>query len=315
MRVVCVTVIAALLLAGCSSSVSSTSSSEEAAFAGLQGKADDGKGILRCIVVDSAIRPIAHAFVQLRGAVKLSSNTTDTGACLFNNLEPGTYFLSVSKAGFHAGQQSAEVKAGEPAPPIVKVVMEPDPTTRPFFQIEKWNGYMECGLSVIALCGATEVGGLKPTQDNFAHVVPIERTPNWLQSEMVWKTTTAASDQMWLWHSLAKPGSGAYNGSKNWWVQGVSPIVMISNASMIKAVGYGTNNWLYLRVFTGSIDGTRNPLNPEHCYPGPPAGDIYCGGVGYSVEQPFTVFTHSFFGFDPPPGYQFSKDGNPKTPA
>jgi hypothetical protein len=154
----------------------------------------------------------------------------------------------------------------------------------------------------------------------------MEKPPQLIQSEMVWDTTTAASDQLWLWHSRAKISDGSYNGSCNCWAQGKSPLLMVSNETRAQDEDYGLHNHVELRVFTGSIDGTRNPLDATQCYPGDPAKpvfdalgrdtDVYCGGVGYSAEQGFTIYTHVFYGYLPPIGWRFSEQQEvPGPPA
>jgi hypothetical protein len=311
---------AAMILSGCATS-NGDSSGAGPTFQGAAPSADVGKGVIRGVVVDIGIHPLPGVHLALTGpGVKQATNSSSTGSFSFGNLQPGTYFIFGSKAGYKTMQQSTQVVADDPNPPVVKMLLDADASAvKPFVQAEKWNGYLECALSVIALCGATNNPVVSPTNDNFNHVIEIDTTPTWIQSEVIWQTTTAASNELWLWHSQAVPGSGAYNGSCNCWAQGPSPLVMISNETMItgKDYGnhYGTQNWLYLRMFTGSVAGTRNPLNPEQCYPGPPVGDVYCGGVGFSLEQPFTVYTHIFYGFKPPAGWQFSKNGEPKPPA
>jgi hypothetical protein len=89
---------------------------------------------------------------------------------------------------------------------------------------------------------------------------------------------------------------------------------MVSNATDIEDSEYGTNNDVFLRMFTGSISGTRNPLDPQGCYPGDPGPDVYCGGVGYSIQQSFTVYSTAFFGYLPPEGWLFHVDGTADPP-
>jgi hypothetical protein len=186
-----------------------------------------------------------------------------------------------------------------------------DVANSPYYSLQKFDGFLECGLSVIALCAVGQdlpvLGNL--TNDRFAGPVYIEKPPHLVQSELVWEPTTAASDQLWLWHSRSNK-DGGYNGSCNCWVQGPSPLVMASNQSQSESQDYGVNNDVYLRIFTGSIEGTRNPANPQGCYPGSPGPNTYCGGVGYSLSQPFTVYTTVFYGYLPPEGWLFVTDGS-----
>lgn len=303
-------------LAGCSGSDPAAEPDPAVDFTGLDLEATATTGILRGIVVDDAIRPLANATVTLRGSgVEQTAKSTAAGSFGFEALAPGTYFLNASKPGYFTSQTSAEVVAGVAEPPIVKLQLGLDAANLPYFTLHKWDGFLECGLSVIALCGAGNTAG-PVTNDNFATVMTLDAVPLFLQSEVIWSTTTAASDELWLWHSNGAKPDGSFNGTRNAyaWRQGPSPLVMTSNATEIEESEYGTNNDLYLRMFTGSISGTRNPVDPEGCYPGEPGPDVYCGGVGYSIQQSFTVYTTAFFGYLPPEGWLFHVDGNADPP-
>lgn len=313
MRGLLVLLLVAPLLAGCSSK-GTDAAGPVAEFEDLGLEATSTTGVIRGVVVDEAIRPLAGATIVLTGgATDIATNSTDAGSFGFDGLAPGTYFLAASKLGYFEAQSAAEVVAGVAEPPIVKMQLASDVASRPYFVLHKWEGFLECGLSVIALCGVAD--GV--TNDNFATVMVIEGVPMFIQSEVLWDTTTAASDQLWLWHSSGAKPDGAFNGTRNAyaWRQGPSPLVMTSNATEIEESEFGTNNDLYLRMFTGSIEGTRNPTDPEGCYPGGPGPDVFCGGIGYSIEQSFTVYTTAFFGYLPPEGWMFHVDGESKPPA
>lgn len=320
MRPLLALTLAALLsagLAGCSDAPKGDAEALDVPDLGLE--ATSTTGIVRGVVVDEAIRPIAGAAIGLRGGdVQRNATTGDDGFFGFDGLPPGTYFLSAAKPGFAATQGSTEVVAGDSEPPVVKLQLVADATTLPYTVAHKWEGFMQCGLSVIALCGVgtglPAVGNV--TQDRFATTVLVEGVPLFIQSETVWDTTTAASDQLWLWHSNGDKQSGAFNGTRDSyaWRQGPSPLIMTSNATEVEASEYGTHNDLWLRMFTGSVEGTRNPLDPENCYPGGVGPDVFCGGVGFSLNQAFTVYTTQFFGYVPPEGWLFIDAGTVPEP-
>ncbi|MEA3202844.1 MAG: Carboxypeptidase regulatory-like domain [Thermoplasmata archaeon] len=318
MRGLVAVVLGVSFLAGCSSKAADT----PVADLGLHATATTG--VIRGLVVDAAIRPMAGVKVVLAAtasAQERSSTTSEQGLFGFDSVAPGSHFLRVDKLGFASVQQAVQVEAGDSAPPLLKVQLVAVPGAAPYAQAFKFNGFLECALSVVALCSVfngptcgAEVPNVAEapctgnvTNDNFASVVQVERPPQLVQSEMVWQATSSASDQMWLWHSRADIRDGSYNGSCNCWAQGTSPLLMVTNQTTADKQAYGVQNSVYLRVFTGSIEGTRNPLNPEQCYPGPPVGDVYCGGLGYSVEQGFSIYTHVFYGYLPPPGWRFSQ--------
>lgn len=307
-----------LLLAGCSGGKGPNPEVDDVPDLGLQ--ATSTTGVLRGVVVDEAIRPIAAVAIELRGgndAVQ-TATSSDDGFFGFDGLAPGTYFVAASKLGFSAAQSSVEVVAGDSEPPIVRLQLATDASTLPYYVLTPWEGYLQCGLSVIALCGAgTDVPMVgNVTNDRFAATVVVEGVPLFIQSEAVWTPTTSASDELWLWHSNADKQDGSFNGTRNAyaWRQGPSPLVMTSNATEIEESEYGVNNDVYLRMFTGSIGGTRNPLDPEGCYPGTAGPDVYCGGVGYSLAQSFTVYTIQFFGYLPPEGWLFAESSQVPPP-
>jgi hypothetical protein len=308
----------ATALAGCSSAPEAEP--EPAVdFDDLDLDATATTGVIRGIVVDDAIRPIANASIVARGGDReLTASSNADGAFGFDGLAPGSYFLSASRLGYNSTQTSAEVVAGVAEPPIVKLQMVRNVADLPFSVLHKWEGFLECGLSVIALCGAGTgvplVGNV--TNDRFNTVVAVDGVPLLIQSEALWETTTAASNELWLWHSSATKETGEYDGTRNAyaWRQGPSPLIMTSNATEIEESEFGTENDVYLRMFTGSISGTRNPTDPEGCYPGGPGPDVYCGGVGYSIQQTFTVYTTTFFGYLPPEGWTFNEMGAAPPP-
>jgi hypothetical protein len=315
-RLLSVSLLVAIGLAGCSSGGTPAAPEPEVDFTELELEATATTGVIRGIVVDDAIRPLANVSVTLRGGGEEQvTASTPAGSFGFDTLEPGTYFLEASKPGYFDAKSSTDVVAGVAEPPVVKLQLGIDAANLPYYVLHKWEGFLECGLSVIALCGAGNTAG-PVTNDNFATVMVIDGVPQFIQSEVIWETTTAASDELWLWHSNGAKPDGDFNGTRNAyaWRQGPSPLIMTSNATEIEDSEYGTNNDLYLRMFTGSIEGTRNPVDPQGCYPGDPGPDVYCGGVGYSIEQSFTVYTTAFFGYLPPEGWAFHEDGTAEPP-
>ena len=313
-------VLLALALAGCSSDGGDGPDAQEFEVPDLGLEATPTTGVIRGVVVDEAIRPIAGVAIALTGnGLALDKTTGEDGFFGFQDLAPGTYFLAASKLGYAPTQGSTDVVAGDSEPPVVKLQMLTDVASLPYASSHKWEGFMQCGLSVIALCGAGTglpvVGNV--TQDRFSTTVLVDGVPLFIQSESVWDTTTAASNQLWLWHSNGNKESGGFNGTRNAyaWRQGPSPLIMTSNTTEIEESEYGTNNDLWLRMFTGSVEGTRNPADPENCYPGTVGPDVYCGGVGFSLNQAFTVYTTQFFGYLPPEGWRFIDAGTVPPPT
>lgn len=117
---------------------------------------EDGKGAIGGVVVDEAIRPVAGALVTL--ASHQSNVTTDeTGTFAWSDLEPGSYFITVSAPRFLSIQSSAEVVAGETA--FVRVLLSADPTPLPYQQTYQHAGYMQAWAGIAQFF-------VESTQDN-----------------------------------------------------------------------------------------------------------------------------------------------------
>ena len=120
--------VAVAFLAGCASpgTQSEATSAPEPDFGELGLEATSSTGILRGAVVDDALRPIEGATVVLTGEVARRTVTTEVGTFGFEGLPPGTYFVTASKAGYFDAQEDADVVAGVPEPPVVKLQMTAD---------------------------------------------------------------------------------------------------------------------------------------------------------------------------------------------
>ncbi len=303
MRLLSLLAVSALLLAGCASDAPTEPTPDDD---GLSLTATKDTGIIRGVVVNPSIVPIADVTVRI-AAEGLETTTNENGAFGFEALEPGVYFVEASRAGYGTVQSSATVVAGVERPPAISIVLSEDPSQLPTVVELKWDGYMVCGLSVIALCGVAD----DFTEDNFITTHEVD-APGvaYLQSEMLWDSTQAVSPNMWLWQEATGDGGCSFDNP-----QGPSPIVINTTYGDYGKYGdkacfdtLGNTTDVRLRVFSGSIDGTRPPIN-DGCYP--LVITELCSGLGATAEQEFTVFTHIFYGFKPFEGWQFSVDGSP----
>lgn len=302
-------------LAGCADDAGPTTVEDDDTFDGVETHATATTGVIRGVVVDESIQPIVGAMVSLVGS-DLNTTTNENGAFAFNELEPGSYFVEASRLGFVAMQKDTTVVAGVDTPEVLKFVLLRDEGLRIDFTPYDWKGFMQCGLSVIALCGVAD----DYLDDDFVETHVVDPDPAWIQSEMIWESTQAVSDEMWLWHSYSTKGGG-FDDSFGW-VQGPSPLLIKTHAESLNRWGtneswaaMGSTHDLTLRVFSGSINGTRDPSG---CYPRvdvPAYGRVeYCGGVGFTLQQDFHVYTHMFYGFQPDDGWRFSVHGHPVVP-
>ena len=299
----------AAFLAGCADE-GALPSEEDPALEGLDLDVTDDTGVIRGVVVDTAVVPIMDVTITIAGLEK-STVTNEEGAFGFDGLEPGTYFLTAERLGYGAVQQSVDVEAGVADPPAVRVLMVADPSSLPFVEGLVWEGYMACGLSVVALCGLPVVD--EAVGDNFLHIHELEQDGiDYLQSEMIWKTTQTVSPNMQLWQEATGDGGCAFEAQN-----APSPNIInttwgdynsLGDRDCFETLGNTTN--LRLRVFSGSMDGTTPPGG---CWPTIPGVGTFCFGAGFTVEQGFTVFSHVFYGFKPFDGWQFSVDGVPSA--
>lgn len=104
-----------------------------------------GKGAIGGVVVDEAIRPVAGALVSL-ASHGLNVTTDEMGTFAWSDLEPGSYFISVSAPRFLSTQSSADVVAGETA--FVRVLLASDPSPLPYQQTFHHAGYMQAWAGI-----------------------------------------------------------------------------------------------------------------------------------------------------------------------
>jgi hypothetical protein len=276
-------------------------------------------GVIRGVVVDTAIRPIAGVVlkVQARDRV-LATNSSATGAFGFQGLEPGTYFVQAHKLGFADVRVGVDVRAGDDTPPVTKVGLVPDLAARPYVDAFVFKGFIECSVPAIALCSVPNVGlqiaGIltcddpvnktpapcvrqdNATSDHFITWYPIAQTPDWVQTEMVWSATAETGKQLTLYHSYSGKDHVGIMGTYGT-ATGPSPLLLTSDRKASESIKLGSETDLAVRAFSGGME--QDPS----------------GFAGASVEQDFTAYTHVFYGYTPPVGYRFSADGDPPPPA
>ncbi len=291
----------ACVLAGCTDPPSATAQeAEPAAFEEVE--VTDTTGAIRGVVVNEAIVPLAGANIALTGLSSAPNQTTDDqGAFIFNGLEPGTYFLQASLAGYFTVQQSAEVVAGDREPPVTKIQLLADRAAQPYTQSLKWEGFLACGVMwssgtlagmpypvYIASYFGANVCGL--TDDRFIGNFDFAegRIPDYVQANGVWDGTQPLSNDLTL---------GFWRGGSNDWkfVYGTSPLNIETNRTEIVDTFDENKTDLPMRMFPGQSDD--------------PASLVV------TTNQAFTVYQTQFYGFVPRAGWQFIIDGPCDTPS
>jgi hypothetical protein len=312
----------AVSFAGCAEAPE-TGAPDTQDFESLQLKATDTTGLIRGVVVDEAIRPLANATVVLQiPSAPRQIQTGPDGLFGFDGLDPGTYLLRVSRFGFSDIQQTAEVVANVPQPPIVKVVLFRIPGLVAFVEAFVWDGFMECGTNNLIACAGPNAGsqivcsvtsGNQPpvpptvptclgnlTNDEFTIFHDITAGADHLQSELVWDSTQALGDRLALllrYGSRTQFDGGFYNGSLNR-SEGSSPVYATVNATDLEDADVGITNGLVLAIFPGRTEATV----------GQPVG------FGAAVAQRWTTYTHAFHNYMPPVDWRFTADSTVPPP-
>jgi hypothetical protein len=297
--------LAGALLAGCSGPNDGPDPASDSGptFDDLDLQATSTTGIIRGVVVDDAIRPVAGAKVALQGELAREAVSTDLGTFGFEGLPAGTYFLNVGKPGYFDAQQSAEVVAGVAEPPVVKVQLAVDAANLPYVETYVYEGFVECTTSAVVLCGAPNlVTGDNITNDRFTWDQYIGDGADLVQSEMIWTSTQAVSPQLYFemeaLNGECEPDAANDDGFMGS-VRGESPIMARINASLLQLNGIGSACPIYYSVFSGGPVCTEPTPIPE-------VGTLNPICPGATVEQRFSMYVHAFHGYLPPEDWRFS---------
>lgn len=342
----------AVALAGCSSSGKEPDQLPPADFDDLGLEATATTGIIRGIVVDDAIRPVAGADVGIVLQDGTARNTTSAadGAFGFDKLPPGTYFLTTHKAGFLSAQANADVVVGVAEPPIVKILLVADPSLVPYVTSLVYDAFIACSFTLVLVSFAA--CGLAPEETNNAFLVSYDadKPVDWIQVEAIWESTQPLGSDLSL--GITDFSGGAQVGVNG--TVGPSPIHVTVNATKALQHNFGINNSIVIRLFSTAVQGTdlvpqevvhdawaangypvynstgldptvdgafgtvglMNPLG-ESCIRWVTlfAACMGAGGFGAVIEQKVTVYTHLFYGFTPPVDWRFSAADVPQPPA
>lgn len=321
-----VVLVTAALLAGCSDNASDTTN-------GANG--DPSLGTLAGVVVDEAIRPVAGASVDVAGAGFAGANATTDAGGRFSvpGLEPGTYIVLVSKQFYSPHQQAVTVTTGPDELARFQLVFEP--RSIPYASVYKYDGFHECGFNFVRVCSNINIAtgivlcsydppGLpcfNVTGDRSLFFQPIDGIPNFIQAELVWTPTTEPGRALNFYigggniSELQLGTASTYN-----FTGGESPLMLrITNHEGDSAWCRGSDPPCGKEALNESRIGTERVLlgqvdaGPTYPAPVPGCEDIgYCA-VGFSAQQPFTMFTTVFYGYEPPSDWRFAS-GQPVPP-
>lgn len=340
-------VIPSLALAGCSQDPAGSDGTGDDVptnFEDFELQASETTGILRGVVIDEAIRPLGGVLVVVMkpGGGNLTMETEDDGLFGFDGLEAGTYFLTASKATYVGTQVSAEVVAGEDSPDAIKVLLAADPAFAPYVQPYHMDGYMECSRRPMFFAQQCDLPGGQTQEVNEDYDLGTV-APQFIQSEMTWDSTQAVGDELSLAirclpGDVTDPAGKCPDGTQGIVrAEGVSPLVAPINRTLIEqwALGGPGGNPLSINLFVfgrsdldvwdeETIDNAQKPVTGKPCMEWGLVGQVAFGfgpgtcmratGPGLVLNQKIDVYTHVFYGYEPPAGWSFVAGDTPPSP-
>lgn len=287
---------AALLLAGCTDGATDRDEDDFADVLDDDLRATDQTGIIRGVAVDPTITPIAGVKVTI-DSLELETTTNENGAFGFGDLEPGTYFMTASKIGYNKTQVSTTVEAGLAAPPVLKVMLSPNPSAVPHIVPYMYEGFLACGVAVIATSVGCTIWGpisdLTQSESVWLHEFQ-DPTVRWTQGELVWEHTQAAGGML-IFEITARNNS---------------PVGYRETAAS-PALAYWDNETLR--------DDPNDALTEGATYrffggPHPMCTGVFFG-CGVTIDQSATAYVHDFYNMEPTEGWRFTMDGAHPIPS
>lgn len=282
-------VLAVLLLAGCSSKGDGKGGEDledlfEVAEVGT------GKGLIRGIVLDASLTPVPGATVKLVGQ---EDRTTDgNGIFVFSDLDPGTYFLQASKPGWTEVQQSVDVQADVAEPPIVKVSIERIPGAEPRAETLVLDGYISCSAGTPVSfhdCNTVE-------EQRSRVYFPIQGRPQWVQTELIWDSTQAAGDWLYVVQGVCACADGEVPdvgpGRFDETPEATSPYIARATPDFLADQDAGGENLELV------VDASASGPEPETT-----------NGSGIALNQRFQVYATFFYNLEPAADWMFVEDG------
>ncbi len=289
-----VLLVASVAFAGCADKASPPVE-DDGTFGGIdQEPVEKGKGLIRGVVVNTAISPIADAKVVLVASGAETKSNAE-GAFIFSDLDPGIYNLKVSALGFTTQTMQTNVVADVAKPDAVRIVLEADPAGMPYFVDFVFNGYIECGTNIIAICGGVrDFTGLG--DDTYSAIYPTGSNITHLQTEMIWQNTQQLGDSFSVAHRYATQENydgGFYDGGLTSG-EGPSPLLIVTPADKYNEEGVGRDYKFMTSIFAGESEMV--PL------------------TGVALQQQYSMYIHEFHGYAPPEGWRFSDNNGVPEP-
>lgn len=289
-------VLAFLVLAGCSQA---PKHSQSDAVPGVAVQATRTTGVIRGLVVDAAIRPLAGATLHLRPG-NATATTNQAGSFGFQGLAPGTYFLTASRRGYTTVQQSVDVAANVDEPAPVRLQVEQLPSQRPYHDVIHFRGNQAAALMVYSSpTGQTGVVGEASDLFNgtFESHFVFDPNPTWEQIVVTWDAQSQAAERLQLDQCVGEAADKncekpLYSNS----TVGSAPLVVDADAKLQALLASTPSLADSFIVWVSPSMGTAD------------------ASVGATLNQDFSVFTVHTYNYKPPAGYRFERDGEPVDP-
>jgi len=313
-------------LSGCADSAPAGGPADET-FDDVDVRVDDDSGVILGVIVNEVVEPVVAATVTLQADGR-TAQSDDRGRFVFEDVEAGTHFLTVTKVAHEETQVSTTVVAGVSSPPVVKVQLPRLFEADPFMQSFQFEGFFTCSQNGVFLLWSSSPcvfdqtkHSLVPPPANGALPVLDGATPEdrdfhvdvgagW--QTMVWEMTWEASAQgtsenMGMVVSTYKPERCTCHWFAN--VGGGEPLRLQLDAGVTHetaaseeptAVPPGGIEQMSFFTSVRAPDGNVNTgLGPR----APP---------GIAIDQSFTIYHNQFYYAPAPEGWSFlDGDGNP----
>lgn len=286
-----IAVVLAILLAGCASSNAPTAThsaiqAADQAAAQVEVSATPTTGVIRGVVVDEAIRPLAGVVVSLEGHGR-NRTTNAAGAFGFDGLPEGFYFLATRSPAALPARVSVQVKAGDADPDPVRIQLTTVTPPTPYIETLHIRMFV-AAAGYLPVVGPYNSGATTAVDSSsWSYLTTISANGTVAQFEYDWVPG----------FDIAENGQGhatTYTGSPRQTlddktVTGPSPLVLRLNATGPK--GSATQ-------IAGDIRA-----NPSAGLP-----------VGAMVDQSVDCFVHVFHNFVPRADWVFARDGDYPVP-
>ena len=289
--------LASLLLAGCSGGGGG------AGEGGFEEGFEDtavarGKGLIRGVILDPAITPVAGATVKL-AATGQEATTDEGGLFVFADLDPGTHFLDASKPGWTSTQQSVDVVADVAEPAIVKVMIQRIPGAEPRAVTVRLEGFISCSVGTPVSfhnCNTTE-------PQRSALFADFEGRPSAVQTELMWESTQALGDWLYVINAVCECGGQVPPdaGDERRFDEtdsATSPYIVRFDGDWLDDNDAGGEN---AQV---GVDVSASGPEPETT-----------NGSGVALNQNFDLFVTIFYNLEPDPAWSFVANGPYPVPS